>query len=321
MLRTLFRPFMILPETKRLVIYIVGRPHCRSTILDAALGNASRVQGVGELLSGLSRFPDEPVPAGGTIASNPFWTRVRQEFESQVRNTSFADASKTLHQAFQLRNLPRILLGSRNSRFLQLLSHLSSRLYEAICDTAECDIVVDSGKRVTQALFLARTNPDVRIIHLVRNPLDIMASHLKRMREGERIHFFGRRVNANSFGPFLLCILALTWTVGCFLATLAERIAGARAMRIRYEDFVADSASCIAAIGDFIGADLSDVSEILRTGTPLHCPYNIGGNRIRFKQSLKVAPQTSANEPLPRYLAMWIATVSFPFTRVYGYLR
>src|SRR5688572_27137486 len=42
----------------RMYIYIVGRPHSGSTILDIVLGNSSNIEGIGQLVSGMGKPHD-----------------------------------------------------------------------------------------------------------------------------------------------------------------------------------------------------------------------------------------------------------------------
>ena len=45
-------------------LYIMGRGHSGSTILDILLGNSTRIESVGELLSGLSRADHQMCSCG-----------------------------------------------------------------------------------------------------------------------------------------------------------------------------------------------------------------------------------------------------------------
>ena len=62
-------------EERGMYLYIVGRPHSGSTILDILLGNGREVQGIGQLVSGMGK-PDDLCACGCAIADCPFWRAV-----------------------------------------------------------------------------------------------------------------------------------------------------------------------------------------------------------------------------------------------------
>ena len=64
-------------------LYITGRGHSGSTILDILLGNSSQIESVGELLAGLSRADREPCSCGATMSDCGFWREVRSRVEAE----------------------------------------------------------------------------------------------------------------------------------------------------------------------------------------------------------------------------------------------
>ena len=64
-------------------IYITGRGHSGSTILDILLGNSSQIASVGELLAGLSRADQGACSCGATMSDCGFWREVRSRAEAE----------------------------------------------------------------------------------------------------------------------------------------------------------------------------------------------------------------------------------------------
>src|SRR5262245_53099489 len=64
-------------------LYIMGRGHSGSTILDILLGNSRQIESVGELLAGLSRADHEMCCCGETMPDCAFWREVRSRVETE----------------------------------------------------------------------------------------------------------------------------------------------------------------------------------------------------------------------------------------------
>ena len=65
-------------------VYIMGRGHSGSTILDIILGSSAAVESLGELVSGLGRCAaGEQCSCGSPMRECVFWCEVRRRFEAQ----------------------------------------------------------------------------------------------------------------------------------------------------------------------------------------------------------------------------------------------
>ena len=65
-------------------VYVMGRGHSGSTILDIILGGGAAVESLGELVSGLGRCDRRrQCSCGSPMRECSFWCEVRRRFEAQ----------------------------------------------------------------------------------------------------------------------------------------------------------------------------------------------------------------------------------------------
>ena len=133
-------------------LYIVGRGHSGSTILDVLLGNAAVTASVGELVAIMGK-PAQVCSCGASAAECPFWSQVRAKVEAAgVDYQALAAASRA--QA-HVGRLPTTILARPGAHpDLDRLAAATRVLAAAITGTAGKPHLVDSGKEPTRALFL-----------------------------------------------------------------------------------------------------------------------------------------------------------------------
>jgi len=148
-------------------LYISGRGHSGSTMLDAMLGNADGIESVGELVSGMERYK-ELCSCGETFRDCPFWDGVRQRFEATADDTWDNAVRASVGQA-HIKNFPKTILAGGEQKWIRQLAVYSEHIAAAVCQK-EKDVIVDSSKEITRALFLLRFVPGSKVIHLVRHP-------------------------------------------------------------------------------------------------------------------------------------------------------
>jgi hypothetical protein len=84
---------------------------------------------------------------------------------------------------------------------------------------------------------------------------------------------------------------AVRWTVPNLASGwVCARLGPGRAMRLRYEDFVADPEAALGRIGSLIGLDLAGVADAASSGEPLRVGHNIGGNRTKKSGYVTLRP-------------------------------
>lgn len=144
------------------------------------------------------------------------------------------------------------------------------RLFLAL---APSGMIIDASKYVARALVLGSI-PDFRVgyVYIVRDARGVL-------------HSFSKPVQR----PKSALSAALYYVLVNGAAQLAvwTRLRG-RAVKVRYEDLVADPARELERIGRFLGLDMSGVIASIEAGQALDIGHMVSGNRIRTKGVIKV---------------------------------
>jgi hypothetical protein len=300
-------------------LYVMGRGHSGSTILDILLGGAAAVESVGELVSGLEWYEaGTRCACGAPMRECPYWAEVRRRFEAEGHDwAEFARASR--RQTDVRRWLPTRLAG-RDDPGLRRLAAMTRSIARSIAAVSGKPHVLDSNKEVARGLFLLRYLPEARVVHLVRDPRGIQRSHHWRLRDRRGFLFMRRRFAGRGTAPLLLLLAAASWTAGNVLGELTRRAAPDRVLRLRYEDLCRDAAGAVRAIGDAFGLQLEDVVAGLEGGEPFRVGHNVGGNHIRHAGAVRFdAGAEGARPPLPRWAERATVLLCWPLMRRYGY--
>lgn len=299
------------------IVYVMGRGHSGSTVLDAMLGNGVDIVGVGELAVAMDR-DDGKCGCGSPLQACPFWSNVRSEFEEVTGIRWSRAAALTRNQAHVARFL-WTLRAPADEGDVERLRRINEGVVKAIARAGNATTVVDSTKEVTRGLFLARFLRQARIIHLVRSPTSTLASHLKRIRSGDGFPFLRHRWRARWLEPFLMVLAAINWIVGNFLAGIVARVAPRRVLRVRYEDLCERPDHEVSRIEEFLGRDLSPVREALRHDRPLPLGHKIAGNRLRMSDEFRFRPNRGEDRRLPWYYDVVARALTWPMMLVHGY--
>lgn len=298
-------------------VYIAGRGHSGSTVLDGMLGNAAAIESVGELVSGMGRY-EEKCSCGKTFRECPYWTRVRERFE-ELSGATWDDAVAASKGQAHLKRFPKTLVATVNKQWVRELVHYTRQIGEAVT-TEEHELIVDSSKEITRALFLLRFLPGAKIIHLLRHPSSILESDYYRLKGGTGFKFLRKRfIPKRWFGPFLF-MSVLSWVLGNLLSDFVRLFGKERFLRVKYEHLVEAPQKEFDRMEQFLRVSLEEVKTRVKEGRTLTIGHNIGGNHMRFSGEFVFDPKKSKRTGLPkRYYAMvWL--LCWPQLLAYGYL-
>jgi hypothetical protein len=298
-------------------VYILGRPHSGSTILDILLGNTAEVTSVGQLVSDIGK-PANPCSCGANIGDCPFWRAVRERVEAA--GVPWPEAVAASVGQAHVRRFWRTLRAAPDDPDLNRLAAITRAIAAAVREVSGKPHLLDSSKEPTRALFLARFLPEARILHLVRDPRSSVASHYWRWREKGFYHFLRRDRRTPGMGPVFMLLAAVSWTAGNLLGEIAARAGGERVLRVRYEDLRDRPAEELRRIGAFLGIGVEPLLERLATDRPLSPHHLIGGNDVRLQRGLRFDPSVERRRPsLPRWLELATLLLCWPLMRRYGY--
>ncbi len=345
-------------ETPVRVLKITGLGRSGSTILDVVLGNHPQIESVGEVTrlfrtgwvsrGSLHGIPQKrlrrPVCTCGKRLdvlyvdapeeACPFWSGVRREWVKRTDGENGIESYPRLQNDFELkRRWPRLLYeGRRPSASFRSYARLTRAFFESVRAVSGKPVVVDCSKISVRAFALGMVpGIDLHAVHLVRDGRGVIASHRKsfekdleqaallRDRKGRPTTTWKTIVRRRTLYPvsvarWIVQNLASEWVCG--------QLGPGRAVRLRYEDFVADPEAALGGIGSLLGLDLTEVAEAAASGEPMGAGHNIGGNKTKKSGSVTLRADTrewrwalsSAEQRLSWALMGWLM-------RRYGYER
>ncbi|HEV2370544.1 MAG TPA: hypothetical protein VGS19_00115, partial [Streptosporangiaceae bacterium] len=163
------------PEHSPTVVYIAGSGRSGSTLLERTIGAVPGFVNVGELID-LSRRTvsrGERCGCGQAFVECEFWNQVGERAFGGWDAETLANIRRLQFRVARQRHMARLIaVRMTDGRFrADLASYGASytHLYHAIAAVNGANYVVDASKWPAQALALARSGVDMRVIHFVRD--------------------------------------------------------------------------------------------------------------------------------------------------------
>lgn len=299
-------------------VYVVGRGHSGSTILDIALSQSDDAAGVGEVVSGLGRA-NEMCSCGSAADECRFWSKVVERISSDGWQGA-GEAGGSLRGFSRITRLPGILMG-RGSPELDKHRRLNKSLMEAVKTVSGKGVVVDSSKEITRSAILADSlSPDeLRVIHLVRDPVKMVSSNMWRLEQGTGFKFMRRTYKSTRYRPLFVVISAVSWVVGNGLVELMRNWKY-QGIRIRYEDLCAQPAEQTGRLEKLLNIDLTGTREFLEGKREAELSHNLGGNQERHKpiKTFDASRSQGRNRLSPLESGL-VKFITWPLRKAYGY--
>lgn len=296
------------------VLYVLGRGRSGSTIFGNVLGELD-----GFFCGGEIRFLWDPVvvrssdcACGSVIFDCPVWSEVL----AQLRDVDVTRVARWQHEIVKEHNTVRLLRHRAGRRWdaLESYANVMRRLYAALTTVTGARVIVDTSKRPSYAAFLHTLDEfDPYYVHLVREPH--ASAYPWRSRKyasalGERD--VRRRTALDA---------TIRWDLLNLGSEAVLRRAGAgRALRMRYEDFVAQPRSTVERARDLVGETSARSPFVDDRTVTLGVNHSIAGNPSRFSTGTLVLEDRSDWREGQSRAERWITTaVAFPFLHRYGY--
>lgn len=296
-------------------IYIMGRGHSGTTILDAMLGNGYNMHSIGEIVSGMPRTEDI-CSCGSQIKDCDFWNTVKSKFENKSKY-SWEEAAKRIQSQAHLKSFFSTLLGIRKKRIFEL-KQINKNLLESIKEVSKKDLLIDSSKEFTRGLFLTKYFSKVKVIHLVRNPLKILSSNMLRIKEG-KFKFLRYSFEAKTVTPFII-LSSLGWLIGNLIGEFISFLFKEKVMRVRYEDLCKNPESELRRIEKFVDCNLTNVRKKVSESKKMNIKHMIAGNRIRQKGEFIFKPSRSEGRGLSKKFKSLGLLFTWPLMYKYDYV-
>src|SRR5215210_6135782 len=308
---------MVQTEPPVRVLKITGLGRSGSTILDIVLGNHPDIESVGEVgnlmrngwisresLRGIDpkklRVPIctcgkrlDVLYVEAPEEACPFWSRVRGEWVERTDPHSIegypklqSDFGRTRPARLVQQYLRLLYERRRPSARFRSYARLTCAFFESIRAVSEKPVIVDSTKSPVRAFALGIVpGIDLYVVHLVRDGRGVIASLRKTFEKDVQAGIMwdheGRPMR-KAVARWIVLNLAAEW--------VCTQLGPKRAMRLRYEDFVADPKGALERIGSLIELDLREVAEAASSGKPMHTGHNIGGNRTKKSGIITLRP-------------------------------
>jgi hypothetical protein len=303
------------------VVYVSGVGRSGSTLLERLLGQITGVTAVGEVVDLWSRGVVANERCGCSLPFDrcPFWTDVGAKAFGSWDRPAAADYAQT--QASVIRHARPTWITAQPPRreraqYEALVAALG-RVYCAINEVADANVVVDTSKRAAYASLLAAGGIDLRVVQLIRDPRAVVFSMEKVV---ERPH-------AKFVHDFMHHPSSIRAACEWVFFNEANRVLTAKGipvLQLRYEDLVTDPMGALDAVCDHAHIDKPTAAtgpKISADGfVELPPSHALAGNPMRFDTGrLRIAADDAWRTDM-RATDRYLTTVlTAPWLHRYGY--
>lgn len=261
-------------------LYLMGRGHNGSTILNLILGAHGQITAAGEVSSGMRALGDA-CSCGKPLRECPFWGPTIDSLEEKFPDAKDGGYQKMIRYVDSFTRVPQTLLGFALPGWVkQRYQPMTEHLFEEISKHGQTDHVIDSSKEFGRGAFMLKFMPNAKVVYLARDGRGVLYSYLKRHQKLGTFHFMKRKRPLKSAWPIML-ITALGLSFGTFLGHLYKLLFPSRVLILKYEEVCYEPHKAMKRIGDFIGLDLTELADRMQASQPMEIGHDIAGNQIR----------------------------------------
>ncbi len=264
------------------VLYLAGWGRSGSTLLASILGQFPGAFAAGELRSLWVRGMLEGRLCGcrKPVLACPVWENV---IASAAFPLSAAEMGAIQGTSLRTRDYPAawLRLAARRGidERLQRYVDTYATAYRAVAAATAADVIIDSSGYPLDALYLARHGDvDLRVLHLVRDPRPVAAAWTNPKALDDTADG-----TESSFRQFSAAGSSTIWALwnAMINGPLAAAAGPEGALRVRYEDLIADPEGAVGSIARFVGLDPA-ASPIDGRVATLSTSHIVAGNPSRY---------------------------------------
>lgn len=304
------------------VTFIGGFGRSGSTLIELMLAQFPGVTTLGEVVHlwerGVRR--DERCGCGERFSRCPFWTEVGERAFGGWHCVDIDRVAELTQRVDRTRFVPQSWLarpGSHRSNDMLEYTGYFARVYSAAAHASGTSMIVDSSKHASTA-YVLRADPQIalRVLHLVRDSRGVAYSWTKRMSRPEADES-GEHALMHRYPPWQS---ALLWD-GQNIALAALARLGTPVLRVYYEHLLADPATVIGTVADYLGLQRSAIAAFLIDSTiSVGGNHQIAGNPMRFQHGVvKLRSDEAWRVDLPRDKRRLVSVLTAPVMLRYGY--
>lgn len=306
------------------VVYVGGTGRSGSTVLAGVLGELPGFVSVGEVRFLWQRgiVQDRLCGCGEHFSGCPWWSEV---LDLALGPSSAADRERLalrMHEQLgrrtRLRTLPGHVAGHRSHVSLRPdgeMEHVLGRVYAAIAEVDDAQVVVDSSKLPTYASLIGGLETvDPHVVHLLRDPR-ASAYSWRRVKEQPDL---GEGALMERRGAWKSALLWTVWnsSLEAMAADVAERY-----VRVTYEDFLAQPGVVLHRILTTFEMP-AEVNSLFAQPSSVWLSDNhtVAGNPSRHERGL--VPLVADDEwvaAMRRSDRRAVTALTWPMLRHYGY--
>jgi hypothetical protein len=303
------------------VLYIAGSGRSGSTLLERALGEIPGFVNVGELIDLYRRTAaqGERCGCGQAFADCPFWSGVGNRDFGGWADEQLAAVHSLQGRVARQRFMPRLVAmrfaGRPFRADVARYGENYTKLYRAIAEQAGATCVVDASKWPVQALALARSGVDVRVIHLVRDVRGV--AHSLSKQHVARPHAVNETDVMSHYTP---TVAAARWVAVQGQAELLRRC-GLPVARMSYEEFVLRPRQVVEAALAKLGLSPGpgQLDHIGDGRVMLGTSHGLSGNPSRFRDGeITLRADETWRKAMSRRDRLIVTAIGLPLLLRYG---